>query len=197
MRQQLITLLLGEVSRKVRGEMFKPTMVSSAPAYTQTAVPQQVIIGQETVRIDNRDVAFTLRGYAPDVLLIQARMDVENIFHRDIFALEEVVYREAHRILVAHGGKHEFSEEYSVFAVTGYEGPPEQFLSEAPIIASLLKSERSDLDPKEIEHTLQVQIKYAKNDLAIIDWDGAFIFDSKGEFEEEIDLLVLANLQLL
>jgi hypothetical protein len=197
MRQQLITLVLGEVSRKVRGEIFKPALVKSAPAYSETAVPRQVVIGQEAVVVDGRSITFHLRGYAPDVLLIEARTDVDSLFKPDVFALEESMYREARRILEARGGKRTLSEEYSVFTVAGYEGAPEQFLAHAPIMASLLKSERFELDPKEIEHTMRAQIKYAMNDLAILDWDGAFVFDPEGDFEEDIELLVLANLQLL
>ena len=77
------------------------------------------------------------------------------------------------------------------------KGEPEQFLENASVMASLLKSEKLELDAKEVKYTLDAQIKYAKNDLAIIDWDGAFLFDPSGDIEEEIELLTLANLQLL
>ena len=197
MRQQLVALLLGEVSKKVRGEMFKPTPEKSAPSYSQAAVPTQVLIGGETAEIDGRSVAFQMRGYPPDVLLIEARTEVDNLFRRETFALEEKIYEHAYGMLLAHGGNRDFSEEYSVFLISGYEGPPEAFLDQSPIMATLLKSERMELDPKEIEHTLQTQIKYARNDLAILDWDGAFLFDAEGETQEDIELLVLANLQLL
>jgi hypothetical protein len=197
MKQQLVTILLGEVSRKVRGEIFRPTLVASAPAYTETAVPRQVTLGRESAMIEGREVVFNLRGYAPDVLLVEVRTDVENLFGRETFDLEEKLYREAHRILQDRGGSRLFSEEYSVFAVSGYEGPAEQFLQHSALIASLLKSERMPLDAREVEHSLQSQIKYAMNDLTIVDWDGAFVFDAAGDFEEEIELLTLANLQLL
>ena len=81
--------------------------------------------------------------------------------------------------------------------MAGYEGTPQQFFDHAAFIASLLKSERQELDPKEVQYTLQAQIQYAKNDLAIIDWDGAFLFDPEGDIESEVELLTLANLQLL
>jgi hypothetical protein len=197
MRQQLIALVLGEVSRELRGDLFPPAPGRARPAYTAKAVPPQVIVGQESVTFEDREVKFHLRGFAPDVLLIEARTDVDDIFHRDVFDLEEKIYRDAYAVLEEYGGSREVSEEYSVFAVSEYEGPPEQFLTHAPIIASLLKSERLELDPKEVEHTLQAQIKYAMNDLAILDWDGAFVFDPQGDFEDDLELLVLANLQLL
>ncbi|MEK7147162.1 MAG: hypothetical protein AAB772_02810, partial [Patescibacteria group bacterium] len=61
----------------------------------------------------------------------------------------------------------------------------------------LLKSEKLELDDKEVEHSLSFQLKYAKDDLAILSWDGAFLFDPNGEFGEAIELLELANYQLL
>jgi len=197
MRQQLITLLLGEASQEVRGDLFPPPPGKSKPAYSQEGVPPQLVIGEESVTVDSRQVTFRVRGYRPDVLLIESRLDVPTLFDRCIFALEEQVYTRAYRMLESRGGRRQLSEEYSIFAVSDYAGPPEQFLEHAPLMTSLLKSEGLDLDPKEVEHTLEAQIKYGMNDLAIIDWDGAFLFDSEGDFEEDIELLVLANLQLL
>jgi hypothetical protein len=65
------------------------------------------------------------------------------------------------------------------------------------VIASLLKSEPLPLDPQEVQYTLGSKIKYSDNDLSIIDWDGAFLFDPGGDIEEDLELLTLANLQLL
>jgi hypothetical protein len=196
-KQQLITLILGEVGESLRGEVFKPTSIKSAPVYSETAVPRQIIVGSESVTIDGRTIEFQLKAYAPDILLIQSVTDVDNVFQREIFTFEENIYTHAYRILEARGGKAHLSEEYSVFTVFNYDGEPEQFLVNAPVIASLLKSEKLELDAKEVKYTLDAQIKYAKNDLAIIDWDGAFLFDPSGDVDEEIELLTLANLQLL
>jgi len=197
MRHQLIALVLGEVPHEVRGELFPARAGKSKPVYSQAAAPAQVRVGEERVLIDGRPVVFQLRGYPPDVLLLEASLDVETLFDQKVLALTEMLYREAYRLLEARGGEPLFSEEYSVFAVSGYEGPPEQFLDHAAVMASLLKSEGLDLDPKEIEHTLQAHIKYGMNDMAVVDWNGAFLFDDLGDFDEDIELLVLANLQLL
>ncbi len=197
MKQQVVTLVLGEVSQAVRGELFQPQIVKSAPTYATRAVPSSVIIGQETGSIDGREVTFHLRGFPPDILLIQTCIDVDNIFQKDMFTLEEKLFNYSHSILHSYGGNPGFSEDYSVFIVSGYNGEPEQFLEHAPTIASLLKSERMELDPNEVEYTLKSQIKYANNDLSIIDWDGTFLFDPTGDTMEDLELLILANLQLL
>ena len=53
------------------------------------------------------------------------------------------------------------------------------------------------MDAGEIDYTFLSQIKYGKNDLVIVDWDGAFVFDPEGDFEPIIELFQLANMQLL
>jgi hypothetical protein len=197
-KQQLITLVLGKVTRELAGEVFEPAIIKSSPVYYKTAVPKQVLVGQEKFVIGGREVTFHLRGYQPDVLLIQTTIEVENIFYKEgIFALERQSYEHSYRILKEYGGDTLFSEEYSVFAVTNYEGDPDQFLKHKDVIVSLLKSEILDLDPQEVQYTLGSKIKYGNNDLSIIDWDGAFLFDPSGDIEEDLELLTLANLQLL
>jgi hypothetical protein len=197
-KQQLITLLLGKVSRELSGEVFNPAIIKSSPVYYKTAVPRQVIVGQEKFNIGDKEVTFHLRGYQPDVLLIQTTIEVEDIFHKEgISALEKQSYAHSYRILKEYGGDTLFSEEYSVFAVSNYRGDPDQFLKHRDVIVSLLKSEIGDLDPQEVEYALGSKIKYSNNDLSIIDWDGAFLFDPEGDIEEDLELLTLANLQLL
>ncbi len=197
-KQRLITLVLGKVSRELAGEVFNPAIIKSSPVYYKTAVPKQVIVGQENFTIGGKNVTFLLRGYQPDVLLIQTTIEVEDIFDKSIFALERQSYEHSYRILQEYDGGSLFSEGYSVFAVTNYEGEPEQFLTHKSVIASLLKSEEHlELDPQEIQYTLGSKIKYSNNDLSIIDWDGAFLFDPNDDIEEDMELLTLANLQLL
>jgi len=197
-RQRLITLVLGKVTKELAGEVFTSAIVKSSPMYYKAAMPKQVIVGQESCTIGGQNVTFYLRGFQTDVLLIQAMLDVDNLFQKNTFELEKQAYDYSHQILKSFGGDLLFSEEYSIFAATNYEGSPEQFLNCQDIIASLLKSEELlKLDPQEVQYTLGSRIKYADNDLAIIDWDGAFLFDPNGDIDECLELLTLANLQLL
>jgi len=197
-KQQLITMVLGKVSRELSGEVFNPAIIKSSPVYYKTAVPRQVIVGQEKFNIGGKEVTFHLRGYQPDVLLIQTTIEVENIFHKEgVSALENQSYAHSYRILKEYGGDELFSEGYSVFAVSSYQGDPDQFLKHRDVIVSLLKSETMNLDPQEVQYTLSSKIKYSDNDMSLIDWDGAFLFDPEGDIEEDLELLTLANLQLL
>ncbi len=198
MQNQLTTLVLGEVSKSVRGTISQSPTAKSAPHYFPHSVPHQVMITEEKVKIDGREIVFSVQGYQPDILVIQASVDVADVFNEEkVSTWEKKLYLESYKILKKRGGSEEYSENYSIFKVWDYKGDPEQFLNHGADIAALLKSEKLTLDPKEIEYTLSTQIKYAKNDLAIIDWDGAFLFDMEGDFELAVELLTLTNLQLL
>jgi hypothetical protein len=197
MKYQLTTLVLGEVAREMRGNIFQTKTLRSAPHYFEASVPHQVIVDEHTVTVKGQSVTFSLKGYPPDILLIQTTTDVVNIFTKDMFALEEAILKRSDEILAEHGGNKKFSEAYSIFMVSEYSGEPEKFLKHSSLIAGLLKSERVPLDEKEVEYTLSTQIKYAHHDLAIIDWDGAFLFDAEGDFHQTVELLTLANVQLL
>lgn len=198
MKHQLTTIVLGEVSKAVRGEIFEPQAVKKAPHYFEKSVPHQLVLGQEKIVIEEKTITLELRGYPPDILLIQASLEVPNIFTAEILDLEDKIFEKSYKILKERGGSEAWSEMYSFFAVSDYGTDPEHFVKEhASIIASLLKSEKFKLDEKEVEYTLASQIKYANNDLTIVDWDGAFLFDPQGNHEPTIELLTLANMQLL
>ncbi len=198
MRNQLTVLLLGEVGKELRGDVFQAQKVKSAPNYFEISIPHPVIIGEAKADVSGISTVFSIKGYPPEVLLVESTVEVKDVFDHDaISKLEAAILEQSYKILDEHGGKRDYSETYSVFTVSNYTGEPEQFLKHSPSMASLLKSEQLELDPKEIEHTMGAQIKYAKNDLAIIDWDGAFLFDPEGDFLPTIELLTLANLQLL
>ncbi len=199
MKNQLTTLVIGETTRSVRGTKEKSKTEKSGPHYFPASVPHQIAIGTTKAKVLGKNILFSITGYEPDIVVVQATFDVPDIFdQKAISELEEQCYAESYKLIKARGGNEQYSEVYSIFRVSDYKGNPEQFLENHAVdIAGLLKSEKITLDQKEIEYTLSAQIKYAKHDLSIVDWDGAFLFDTEGDFGLAIELLTLANLQLL
>ncbi len=198
MKNQLVTLMLSEVPKAVRGKLFKSETQKSGPHYFPSSVPHLMTMSEEKKRVEGREVVFSILGYAPYVLVIQASTELQNIFDQKRTSdWEKKLYDESSNIAKKWGGSADMSEMYSIFEISGYVGDPEQFLVHSSTMASLLKSENLTLDPKEIDYTLSTQIKYARHDLSIIDWDGAFLFDVEGDFGLAVELLTLANLQLL
>jgi hypothetical protein len=200
MNGKLVSLAICETAQAKRGkETAAPASAKSAPHYFEKSVPQQYIISQERIEIGGKPGDLVLKTYQPSFFLAEARFDLEDAPFEEIFSFKEDVTGRLSEYLKEKGGRDvdEFSEEYSVFIISGYKGNPEQFLDKRETIAGLLKSERSPLNEEEIDYTLSYKIKYAKDDLVIIDWDGAFIFDPEGDYESTLELLELANFQLL
>lgn len=201
MRAKLISFVIAGTTRAKKGkEAVQSPAVKSAPHYFEATVPQQFIVSQDAVTLREKEGALSLKTYPPDIMIAEARFDLPDIFAEGVLELKEEAITLCRETLKKKGGKdvEEFSEEYSVYVASDYAGDPEQFFVERKErVASLLKSETIALDPLEIDYTLSVRLKYAKNDLVIVDWDGAFIFDPEGDIEATVELLELANLQLL
>lgn len=194
---ELIVFVVGQFKGRPRGEKLEPITLRSAPTYFRASLPKQLILKSEKQTIEDRLVEFQIKTYLPDILVVEARVSLENIFFDKALDYKDKLLEACYLFFEKRGGKKEWVEEYSVWVVSNYQGEPEQFFQWKEKIASFLKSEKLPLDEKEINQTLEAQLKYAKNDLVIIDWDGAFIFDPEGDFAAIVELLELANFQLL
>lgn len=169
----------------------------SAPHYFGATVPAQKILGNESREIRGHRIYFTVKAYVPDIIIAEATVALEDIFNENNLDLKEELVDSCRAILQKYKAKKETDEEYSIWAIGDYEGSADTFLVYADNIAGFLKSEKLPLDEKEIEKTLESSIKYARNDLAVVDWDGAFIFDPKSDFGSAVEMFEIANAQLL
>jgi hypothetical protein len=91
-------------------------------------------------------------------------------------------------------------EDYFIFHVREIAGSPsasELFASQGGRIAQIVRGETVPLSDGECQEILQSQISYYPNDLTVIGWNGAFLYDSAAGAETIIPLLEYANSQLL
>jgi hypothetical protein len=91
-------------------------------------------------------------------------------------------------------------EDYFVFHVREIAGNPsanELLAAEGGRIAQIVRGETVPLSDGERQEILQSRISYYPNDLAVIGWNGAFLYDSAAGAETIIQLLEYANSQLL
>ncbi len=181
-----------ETTQEVESRSLK-----SAPRYPHV-IPKQTIIRRETRRVDGIDAEFLVKAYVPGIVMVEASVPMEEIVADGILEFKRSLLEECRKVLGGFPGSGEFDEEYSVYCVSGYSGDPEVYLSLlGDRIAAILKNEQGPLDEEEVRATLSTSLKYGKDDITIIDWDGAFIFDAGGDFQEDIELFAIANLQLL
>jgi hypothetical protein len=92
----------------------------------------------------------------------------------------------------------DFVETYAIFEVERFDAPcsPEDLVSRyGSFMAQLLRSERQKLSAEEVGDALTHRISFTSDDLAIIDWDVAFLFGR--EMEDVRAVLEFANVELL
>jgi hypothetical protein len=92
------------------------------------------------------------------------------------------------------------SEDYLIFHVREIEGSPtisELIHRHGACIAQVVRGDTGQLAESECNEVLQSRISYYANDLAVIGWNAAFLFDSTAGAETAVQLLEYANSQLL
>jgi hypothetical protein len=91
-------------------------------------------------------------------------------------------------------------EDYFVFHVREIAGNPpaaELLATQGGRIAQIVRGENVPLSDGEQQEIMQSKISYYPNDLAVISWNAAFLYDSTAGAETVIQLLEYANSQLL
>ena len=92
------------------------------------------------------------------------------------------------------------SEDYFIFHVREAAGSPTTADLTAGFgsqIAQIVRGDRVTLSERETAEVLHSQISYYAQDLAVIGWNAAFLYDSTAGAETAIQLLEYANSQLL
>jgi hypothetical protein len=130
--------------------------------------------------------ALTRRLRADDELPRLARATLDGVL-QEIAAL----LSEPHEPLV---------EDYFVFEVESFAAPVggAKLLGDCgDALASLVLCEERRLTPTEALEALRVNFAYFDDDLAIVQWDTAFVFDRRDGAQATLDILEFANTQLV
>jgi len=195
---KLVVFVIGRTVQNLETtEVVDVKTLKSAPSYPDV-VPKQKIIRLEKRACDGVEVDVLVKAYLPDVVVVEASRFVGEILSETTLDFKRSLIGTCRTILQDFRCDSSYDEEYSVYCISGYSGDPEVYLAQyGEKMAALLKNERIPLDEEEVQITLSSCLKYGKDDLTIVDWDGAFIFDSAGDFQSNIELFEIANLQLL
>ena len=194
----IIYTLIYSISKEVKeakDEVVKP--VRSAPLYEENFLRFKVVRDTIIREVSGRRITFDLKIFEDSNLIIEAQTPFDLKNTGNISRLKKTLFEEC-RNLANEFNPSVFFEEYIFFCVKDYDGTIDSYLSEhGETIAAMLKDESIKLAQKEIDDTLATNIRYGRQDITVVDWDGAFLIDASGEFKETIAVLELANIQLL
>ena len=92
------------------------------------------------------------------------------------------------------------SEDYYIFTLSEVPGQPlgADLLSQnGPQIAQILRGELTPLARGENDDVLQASLSYYPNDLVVVGWNAALVYDTPAGAETSVQILEYANSQLL
>jgi hypothetical protein len=182
--------------------------------------PLHVHLGRRMLPLDGgpREVEARARVYDYGVVSVHYRLDVapgtplealvplaDELVVRPTPRIDALARKEAHDLAAALGAAlerpHEWEgfETYQVVFVRAFEGDPDPraLLAEAPLAELLLgETSRVPLSDAERSDVLQNRFSYLADDLAVIDWNCAFVLEPSAVFDIP-DLLEFATAHLL
>ena len=114
--------------------------------------------------------------------------------------VRERLRREAVASAIVRGYSEWISEDYYVFELNEIEGNPigADLLSQhGSEIARILRGEQTELARSERADALQASLSYYPNDLVVVGWNAALIYDAPAGADAAVQILEYANSQLL
>lgn len=123
---------------------------------------------------------------SPDVVATARKL------YEDAKAQISATFRKTHSV--------ELFEDYYVYTVNSFSKKvlgKELLGTYAKEVASLVRSEEVPLSQEEVEEATRVHLSYFEDDLSVVEWDVAFIYDDKEAADTIESILEFANTQLL
>lgn len=171
--------------------------IRNFPTYA-SHLPKFRILRESQERVAGRLVNVVVKAVPPENIIVETSTTLDNLLDPEVLDLKDALQDIAERVLLEQDVEPDFKEEYAFYLISAYRGDPRQVLKFAGPLVGLIKSENVELSQAEIDKTIhEGSLQYAKDDLTIVDWDGALIFDQHGDWQDSIDVLEVANVNLL
>lgn len=132
------------------------------------------------------------------VSLGQTLIENEPLENRATQACEQIVNRVAPALVDRRESF--LTEDYLVFAVTTVDPPisaDEMIVRHGQDIAQLLRGERQLLSAQERDYVLGQRLSYLADDVVVPAWNAAWMYDTEAAALAAVEILELANSQLL
>jgi hypothetical protein len=192
-----------------------PSMKPSTPAYVRYQRPPVVESLEPLILESGEQLAGEIKYYDYGVVSVLLRHEVAGgweallqLASRWVWDIdfasraEPIVRRHLQRVSGAMVKPYPrwLSEDYFIFhlhEVAGSLVPAELVRHHGLAIAQIVRGERAALSEGECSEVLGSRMSYYANDLTVIGWNAAFLYDTPAGAETAIQLLEYANSQLL
>jgi hypothetical protein len=157
-------------------------------------------LGQQPLHLEGVTITVVRQRYDNRVQTIECRFDLNDPLSQTDIQHRQRIERALQQTLIPEGLRTAgMFEEYVVLLIKDTGGvAPDQFINNnAQNFARFIRSQRESFDDMEIEEILGSRVRYSKEDLTLVDWEGAIIIAPAGDFQSDIELFKVGNYQLL
>jgi hypothetical protein len=143
---------------------------------------------------------FPFKGEWSDLISVSSRWISETELQKRAEAIAREKVERSLPALIKPYGPRWLDEDYFIFFMRDIQGNPAaaQLLSSCrQQIAQVVRGENAALSDEELREVLQSAMSYYPNDLVVVGWNAAFVYDSAAGSETTMQLLEYANSQLL
>lgn len=180
-----------EPPQKIRG-------LKDAPYFQPLDVTVRTL-GQFQVEAMGVGITVTRQKYDERIQMVECRFELPDILSEESNQLCESIQKALTGMLVPR--EHQESglyEQYVILLARGVEDAPDDFVKKNGIaLARFIRTQREVFDKKQIDEILSSRVRYSKDDLTLVDWEGALVIAVDGDYQSDIELLKVGNYQLL
>lgn len=173
--------------------------LKDAPYFQPVDIRVRTLAEGEKVEMEGVQVQVTRQLYEERVQMIECRFGLPDILSAESTQRCEAIQNGLNARWVP--AEHQASgmyEQYVVLLLCGLEASPDTFIDDnAAALARFIRSQREGFDPEQIAQILISRIRYSRDDLTLVDWEGAVVIAPQGDFQSDIELLKIGNYQLL
>lgn len=156
-------------------------------------------LGEETFEIQGKRISLLRQRFDGQVQILEFHFEQDDPFATS--ALQERQQLELTlqtRFVPTQFREQSLFEEYIILLVLKARPAPDKWIDgHARSLAKFLRSQREVFDKTELDEILASRVRYSKQDLTLVEWEGAVIIASDGDFQSDILLLKIGNYQLL
>jgi hypothetical protein len=224
LKGSLKAMLLHDVCEEIRLEELRamlgarraePTFKHATPEYVRFEKPPVVGRSDSIVLASGETLGVQVKYYDYGVVSVGFELPFEGDWESLVTLAarfvpstelerqaQEIVRERLERIssVIVRPYEQWISEDYYVFVLDEIDGRPTGsalLVQHGDEIARILRGEKTELARSERADTLQASLSYYPNDLVVVGWNAALVYDTPAGAEAAIQILEYANSQLL
>lgn len=151
------------------------------------------------VQIEGIQILVQAYLYEQEIQLLECRFELQNVLSSQTLQLKDRLEAGLVQTLVPTAVQESgLYEEYVLLLFASEQINIDQFIADrSQLLARFLRSQREVISGKDVVTILATRVRYSEQDVTILDWEGGIVMALDADFQSEIEVIKIANTQLL